>query len=132
MTTAPLCTPARASMFTGLYPHQTGMALNLEGAAGREEDRGSGRGPQLQSPILMQHLCEAGYRCYYSGKWHLDYRALQGSTDEIAGLADGPPIVGAQYSAWCKGQGIPDGILHHPIPGNPYRSRRYPNMTVDC
>jgi arylsulfatase A-like enzyme len=130
MTTAPLCTPARASMFTGLYPHQTGMALNPEGAAGRETDHHGGREPQLRAPVFMQHLREAGYRCYYSGKWHLDYHALQESTDEVAGFADGPPRVGAQYSAWCKEQGIPDGIFHHPIPGNPYRSKRYPNMTV--
>jgi arylsulfatase A-like enzyme len=130
MTTAPLCTPARASLFTGLYPHQTGMALNPEGAAGREADHDSGREPRLQAPVFMQHLREAGYRCYYSGKWHLDYQALQESTDEIAGFADGPPRVGAQYSAWCKEQGIPDGILHHPIPDNLYRSKRYPNMTV--
>lgn len=130
MSTAPLCTPARASLFTGLYPHQTGMALNPEGAAGREADHHSRREPRLQAPVFMQHLREAGYGCYHSGKWHLDYQALQESIDEIAGFADGPPRVGAQYSAWCKEQGIPDGILHHPIPGNPYRSKRYPNMTV--
>ena len=130
ITTAPLCTPARASMFTGLYPHQTGMALNPEGMAGREADHDSNRKPRLQAPVLMQYLREAGYRCYYSGKWHLDYQTLQESTDEIAGFADGPPRVGAQYSAWCKQRGIPDGILHHPIPGNPYRSKRYPNMTI--
>jgi arylsulfatase A-like enzyme len=130
MTTAPLCTPARASMFTGLYPHQTGMALNPEGAAGREAEPHDGHEQSLQEPIFMQQLRSAGYRCYYSGKWHLGYRALWESVDKIAGYADGPPRVGAQYSAWCHEQGIPDGVLHHPIQDNPYRSSRYPNMTI--
>ena len=58
-TPSALCSPARASLFTGLYPHKNGVALN-DGT--------------LKENIadLAGCLREAGYSCGYSGKWHVD------------------------------------------------------------
>jgi arylsulfatase A-like enzyme len=66
-TVCPVCTPARASVQTGLYPIHHGMQNNLfqPGCVVHElPDR-----PEL----LSRRLREAGYRAGYTGKWHLGY-----------------------------------------------------------
>ncbi len=61
----PLCSPARSSMMTGVYPSSHGIVMNTEAAAyGNQADLDSGQ--QLYSHYLSQ----AGYRNGYVGKWH--------------------------------------------------------------
>ena len=64
-TVSPLCSPARASIITGLYPHQHGITANV-GNVGCSL-------PQIvDSPLLLpRKLQSAGYTCGYTGKWHL-------------------------------------------------------------
>ena len=58
----PLCMPLRNSLFTGRYPHETGVTKN-----GRPE--GGNLAPEF---ICMgTYLRDAGYETAYSGKWHL-------------------------------------------------------------
>ena len=64
-TTCPVCSPARGSIMTGLFPHAHGMTTNIHGqacAVHELDDR-----PQL----LSRRLEDAGYALGYSGKWHL-------------------------------------------------------------
>ncbi len=64
-TTAPLCSPARASIFTGKYPNKHGLLYNSTHAAyGRPELSDS-------SSMISIPLKNAGYRCGYVGKWHI-------------------------------------------------------------
>jgi arylsulfatase A-like enzyme len=65
------CCPSRASLMTGLYPPQAGIADFIN----REPDpRG---GPAYLGRLredcvtLAEVLKTAGYNCYYSGKWHM-------------------------------------------------------------
>ena len=58
-TPTAICSPARASFYTGLYPHKHGVTEN--GLCIREGVRG-----------VNDYLAEVGYRCGYAGKWHVD------------------------------------------------------------
>jgi len=62
--TQPLCSPSRATMLTGLYPHQAGVETNVDfGAHGLSLD------PKI--PGLGTVFKAAGYETGYVGKWHL-------------------------------------------------------------
>lgn len=63
--TQPVCTPERATLMTGRYPHQTGMTHN-----------------DLMLPpgnrCLAEIFTEAGYTTHYIGKTHIDGGAKPG------------------------------------------------------
>jgi len=59
--TSPQCSPSRASIMTGLYPHKTGM-LNNVGSAG---------GTELALPTIARRMQDGGYVTGFMGKWHL-------------------------------------------------------------
>lgn len=63
----PRCSPSRASLLTGLYPHQCDIGI-LTG----ENFKGDYKGNLNRHCVTMAEvLGAAGYRCYMSGKWHL-------------------------------------------------------------
>jgi len=87
------CSPSRASMLTGLHPHQTGVGIltydsGPEGYAGNLNHR---------CVTIPQVLKAAGYRTYMSGKWHVasnlktptDTWPLQRGFDEFYGTIIG-------------------------------------------
>jgi arylsulfatase A-like enzyme len=62
---SPICTPARASMMTGLYPSAHGLRWNTDGGQPlRLTDFRPGQ------RLYSHSLSEAGYRNAYVGKWH--------------------------------------------------------------
>ena len=65
-TPLPTCSPARASLMTGLLPHNHGV---LEVEHGVDEDQCVLR---EQHPHWAQRLSESGYATAYFGKWHIE------------------------------------------------------------
>jgi arylsulfatase A-like enzyme len=57
-TPSAICSPARASVMTGLYPHNHGVTDN-------ETDL------RENIALLSDYMNKAGYYCGYTGKWHI-------------------------------------------------------------
>lgn len=107
LTPCPLCLPARAALFTGLYPHENDMLDNKTSA--------------LAQCQLLETFREGGYEVSYAGKWHLGEDNIHRFTDR----ADGDST--AEYSAWCHRQGLVDGwTFNDPR----VRTHRTPSMST--
>jgi len=61
------CCPTRASLLTGLYPHQAGIG-HMMNDRGHDGYRGV---LNRQSVTIAEVLRPAGYRTYMCGKWHV-------------------------------------------------------------
>lgn len=78
----PFCSPTRASIITGLYPHTHGIVTNI----GRR-DYPAMKSPPTQEGIRRRDvtterlLFEAGYETHHYGKWHLMDEDLPYYTD---------------------------------------------------
>jgi arylsulfatase A-like enzyme len=62
----PICSPARASLMTGLLPHNHGV---LEVIHQVDDDQCNVR---PDKPHWAQHFQQGGYRTGYFGKWHVE------------------------------------------------------------
>ena len=86
--TQAVCTPARGSLITGLYPHSHGCVVN--GIPLREET------------LSIAEMMPNTYRKGYVGKWHLgDDGNCQHGFDEWCSIADG-----CGYHQWLLDQGF--------------------------
>ena len=84
------CCPSRASLLTGLYPHQAGVGLmnNQTAAAGYKGF------PQPNTVTIAEVLRTAGYHTSMVGKWHLSAgpktpRPTDRGFDEFYGMVGG-------------------------------------------
>lgn len=81
-TSCPVCTPARGSMQTGLYPSKTGMETNSFQPGCRTHEISD-------MPYLLNRRLESmGYRCGYTGKWHLGTGADKSASEEGRGMLE--------------------------------------------
>ena len=104
------CCPTRASILTGLYPHQVNMGFMVDsGNKAREIGNDAYAGDlNKTTPTIAEILRPAGYRTYASGKWHVVKKPiteqdtsnwpLQRGFDRYYGILDGscnlfkPPV----------------------------------------
>lgn len=91
------CCPTRASLLTGLHPHQTGIGWMTIPPKGKPRDT---EPPAYQGYLnrecvtIAEVLKESGYTTLMSGKWHLGYNAkdqwpLQRGFDKFYGCLSG-------------------------------------------
>ncbi len=114
-TTCCLCSPARASMYTGRFAFRHGMGTNCDLYHSLARD--------LPEPDMLLHrrLAELGYRCGFAGKWHVGARL--GPADygfagmSLPGYGDvkGTPA----YEQYLSQAGLSYGAVKEPIFGNP-------------
>ena len=101
-----VCTPAgspsRATLFTGRVPGQHGINDDLTPTPKTNPEQGQAAPPAAfaQEVMLFDVLSQAGYRCGYSGKWHLG--------------EDPKPGHGLSYTYTLDGGGSPnkDPVMH--------------------
>ena len=75
VSTFPLCSPHRASLFTGKYPFSVGMWTNCK--IGLSEVLML----KPQETCIGNVLKDTGYHTGYIGKWHLDASELREKSD---------------------------------------------------
>lgn len=119
-THMPLCQPARAAMWTGLFPHQTGVLSN-----------GGDKTPYTEHPIdpalptLGKLFTRAGYHAIHIGKKH-DMGALAGfECFDPKGSIELPPTPGYAMNHDSFGdvyatQKACDFLQTHPVNNTPY------------
>jgi arylsulfatase A-like enzyme len=91
------CSPTRAALLTGLYPHEAGMGVLAENASRRAEpDVGPGYQQHLaeDAVVISEVLVNWGYRTGLFGKWHLGYhgeerRPLARGFERFYGILEG-------------------------------------------
>ena len=138
-TTTPLCSPARASLMTGLLPHNHGV-LQVEHAV--DDDQCCLR---TEHPHWAQRLVDAGYRTGYFGKWHIertnrleDFGWQINGCDRAAAqrrLGEGMAAVGdlledAVLARYLDGPEGYNRVLHCAVTNVPPRDRRI-GLTTD-
>lgn len=106
-TSACMCSPSRATFFTGLFPAQHGVKYTLE------ENMPNDQYPQVELPLGLPNLATvmsaAGYSVVYKGKWHLSKPVGEQATPADVGQYGfqrwNPPDAGANQDADQAGGG---------------------------
>lgn len=103
------CCPTRASLLTGLYPHQAGVG-SMSNDQGPEQPGYRGT-IQPNCVTLAEALRPAGYRTYMVGKWHLhnaqDIKPTDRGFDEFYGMLGGYNSCWEEhpsYTRWPQGR----------------------------
>lgn len=101
-TPTPLCSPARGSLLTGVYPHKHGIVNNLvDVTLNREQGTNTG--------VYSSYLSEKGYRLGYFGKWHSGNGKAEDVGFEGFSLPEyGDPYASPEYAKYLEEHGLPN------------------------
>lgn len=112
------CCPTRASLLTGLYPHQTGIGWMT---AQDHDLPGYDAELNQQCVTLAEVLKSAGYATYMTGKWHVAKNKLD----------DGPLHNWPLQRGFDKYYGIIKGASSFYDPGTLCRNNQFVTPTTD-
>jgi len=123
--TSPMCSPARSTILTGLYPHATGLVANHQE---REISREISLSPQVR--ILADYLQEAGYACAYTGKWHLGTGGDRRGFTDFATRAGMHDVDGPEQNDMARFAGEAGFELGGKLTGNDVDRSTYDTRTM--
>lgn len=112
-TPTAICTPARASLYTGLHPYRHGMFVNPERAGGALSEVPD------DLTMVSEHFLEAGYRVGHAGKWHIgrdrgpEHYGMDG--EHLPGALN--PFHQTSYESWLTENGYPPFSVSDPVFG---------------
>jgi arylsulfatase len=129
------CCPTRASLISGMYPHEAGVGDMIDGhsLAVREAAASPHYSDRLdpRAKTIAEHLRPAGYQTYMTGKWHLGYadgqRPLQRGFDRYYGIISGA-------DSYFKPKSLRDGdtpVLPKDIPDGFYATDAFTTKAMD-
>jgi len=119
------CCPTRASLMTGLFPHQTGVGHMTEEPGNPNAENWGTPGYQgylnKRCVTIAEVLGSNGYHTYMTGKWHLGYHGeekwpLQRGFEKYYGILAGA----ASYFKPQGGRGLSFNNTKLPTPENNY------------
>ncbi len=127
-TANPLCVPARCSLFTGRYPHETGIQTNTTEMIDPE-----------RFPCMGRVFKGAGYETGFFGKWHMPFRVDRTEEHGFDEYVGEPALYDGAYASrfisrrherpflavvsflnphniceWSRGQELPGGPIGEP------------------
>lgn len=135
----PQCSPARGALWTGLWPHRTGLVANIDAV---------GAHPLTpKTPSIGRVFRDAGYRTGYFGKWHLTENsqakgeAFGFDTLDQRSNAEGDDGVARKAAEWIEAQGDqpwlaivsilqPHDIYHYPDEAKKRREANEPPYPI--
>lgn len=137
------CCPTRASLLSGLYPHQAGMGdMNESGPENpfwKKVGSEAYLGFKLQGIVtLPEALKAAGYQTFMAGKWHLgnkpEYWPHQRGFDRCFALIGGACEQFTGYRSWQK-EGpitlfVEDGRKVESLPDNFYTTDTFTDYLI--
>ena len=105
-----MCSPSRATLFSGYFPAQHGVKYTLE------EDMSPPANPQVELPLDLPNLATvmkaAGYSVPFKGKWHLSKKTeaewVPNNVNQYGFERWDPPDAGANQDIDQFGGGDPD------------------------
>lgn len=97
------CYTTRASLLTGLYQHESGLGYN----AWR---------PMRNAVTVAEVLREAGYRTWFSGKWHLGEPPSKRGFDRTFGFIS-QGILNSYFEPWLDGPDERLGVSRWDVDG---------------
>ncbi len=131
------CCPTRASLMTGLYPHQAGigrMSEDPENPKSHDEGVDGYRGSLTKNSVTIAEVLKgSGYHTYMSGKWHLgldgkDKWPLQRGFEKYYGILSG----GSSYLKPFPPRGITsgNGEMQYDFPAGYYTTDAFADSAV--
>lgn len=112
-TPTAICTPARASLLTGVLPFRHKLLANFERNVGYIEELDD------TFPPFSRYLGEAGYRVGHVGKWHVgkEHGPERFGFDGLHYPGWGNPVRHPDYLAYLCDHGLPEFHLSSEVRG---------------